>query len=271
MDGEDAEEVQHLQEKIAQIPELARQKELLHIHSTIAQCLSSKINERQLDVFFKLEEDIILNKAHQKDIIQALENEKGSWADKLRLFLIYYINSVSKSELLEMESILAKQNCPLFALNHIKNTKAFAHWAVSTDNAQPPKKEFWNIFSTLVSRGVQYLIPTKKDYYVTTIVENVMKNDKDLDYLYFDPIYLSKFPGSNTNEFRKKTPFKEGIVFMVGGGNYLEYQNIKDSLIKPNQQEILGLPFEKKIIYGSTEILNGAAFLSQLEQLGKGI
>ena len=26
---------------------------------------------------------------------------------------------------------------------------------------------------------------------------------------------------------RKSTPFKEAIVFMVGGGNYTEYQNLQ--------------------------------------------
>lgn len=76
-----------------------------------------------------------------------------------------------------------------------------------------------------------------------------------LDFLYWDP----RFPVGTAP--KKTTPFKEAIVFMVGGGNYLEYQNIRDYLARPNQQQSqasISPSLEKKIIYGSTEILTGS-------------
>jgi len=126
------------------------------------------------------------------------------------------------------------------------------------------------MFSSIVSKGVEYLIPANKDFYVTRVVDSIMdiKEDKlTQDYLYWDP----RFPGKETP--KKTTPFKEAIVFMVGGGNYLEYQNIKDYLLKPmhqmqQQQNSISPSLDKKIIYGSTEILTGSAFLKQLEMLG---
>jgi hypothetical protein len=42
------------------------------------------------------------------------------------------------------------------------------------------------------------------------------------NYLYFDP----KFPPNSAP--RKNTPFREAIVFMIGGGNYIEYQNLQE-------------------------------------------
>lgn len=111
------------------------------------------------------------------------------------------------------------------------------------------------MFGSMVSAGMQYIIPHNKDYYVTRVVDAVMdlKYDKlgtnyeklesfpsfttilavflwviyfnflgISDYLYFDP----KFPPNSAP--RKNTPFREAIVFMVGGGNYLEFQNLKD-------------------------------------------
>jgi len=59
---------------------------------------------------------------------------------------------------------------------------------------------------------------------------------------------------------RKNTPFKDAIVFIIGGGNYVEYQNLQDYAKK--------LP-TKKILYGSTELLNASQFLSQLSELSK--
>jgi hypothetical protein len=63
---------------------------------------------------------------------------------------------------------------------------------------------------------------------VTRIVDAVMmmKNELGVDkYLYFDPKVPKKMRQSATP--RKNTPFKEAIVFVIGGGNYIEYQNIQ--------------------------------------------
>lgn len=86
------------------------------------------------------------------------------------------------------------------------------------------------------------------------------------EYLYLDP----KFPLNSTP--RKNTPFKEGIVFIVGGGNYLEYQNLRDFVQKQaSPQDISLATVEKQIIYGSTEICTGPEFLRQLGSLGQSI
>jgi len=46
------------------------------------------------------------------------------------------------------------------------------------------------------------------------------------DYRYFDPKQLRATDSSQIP--RNRTPFQEAIVFMVGGGNYIEYQNLVD-------------------------------------------
>jgi len=272
----DAEEIS-LQEKISQIPELNRQKELLLIHTTIAQCLVEKINERQLDVYFTLEEVLMMNQGSKlQDIVNAIDNDKGTCEDKVRLFLIYYISNSSKitqNDLALLESKLKEKNCNVAALKYLQKIKSFTdHWATSSGNSQKPKEnENWlNMFSSIVSKGVEYLIPANKDFYVTRVVDSIMDIREDKitqDYLYWDP----RFPGKETP--KKNTPFKEAIIFMVGGGNYLEYQNMRDHLLRPaqhhHQQQISISPsLDKKIIYGSTEILTGNAFLKQLEMLG---
>jgi len=80
------------------------------------------------------------------------------------------------------------------------------------------------------------------------------------NYLYFDP----KFPRGTAP--KKSTQFKEAIVFIVGGSNYVEYQNLKEYCEKSFENGPLQ---EKKIIYGSTELLNGEDFLKQLERISQ--
>lgn len=43
------------------------------------------------------------------------------------------------------------------------------------------------------------------------------------DYLYLDPKQLKV-----TEMPRNRAPFQDAVVFLVGGGNYIEYQNLVD-------------------------------------------
>lgn len=50
------------------------------------------------------------------------------------------------------------------------------------------------------------------------------KNSTEVEeYHYLDPkqLKLTEIP-------RNRSPFQEAIVFVVGGGNYIEYQNLVD-------------------------------------------
>jgi hypothetical protein len=88
-----------------------------------------------------------------------------------------------------------------------------------------PAQDFLKSFTDLVSASVKYLIPATKDYHVTRVVDAVMelKSSPDIDnYLYLDP----KFQPDAAP--RKTTPFRQAIVFVLGGGNYLEYLNLMD-------------------------------------------
>jgi hypothetical protein len=72
-----------------------------------------------------------------------------------------------------------------------------------------------------------------------------------------DPKVQKKLRGKDMP--RKSTPYKEAIVFVIGGGNYVEYQNLQEYSKK--------VP-AKRIVYGSTEILNSSQFLTQIAALG---
>lgn len=46
-------------------------------------------------------------------------------------------------------------------------------------------------------------------------------------YRYFDPKLLRP-PAADAAAVRSRVAFQEAIVFVVGGGNYIEYQNLVD-------------------------------------------
>lgn len=54
-------------------------------------------------------------------------------------------------------------------------------------------------------------------------MENRSSPETD-DYRYFDPKLLR----GNENMARARSTFTEAIVFVVGGGNYVEYENMRD-------------------------------------------
>jgi sec1 family domain-containing protein 1 len=55
-----------------------------------------------------------------------------------------------------------------------------------------------------------------------------------------------------------RTPYRDVIVFMIGGGSYSEYQRI---------QEYCTSHPDRTVTYGSAELINGESFLRQLGSL----
>lgn len=64
---------------------------------------------------------------------------------------------------------------------------------------------------------------------VTKIVDELIEMKQSAqtdDYCYYDPRQLNK---SQSEQLPKnRTVFQDAIVFVVGGGNYIEYQNLMD-------------------------------------------
>ncbi|KAE8698770.1 SEC1 family transport protein SLY1 [Hibiscus syriacus] len=105
------------------------------------------------------------------------------------------------------------------------------------------------------------LIESEVDTSAFQAVDALMegKPNPEIDsYLVFDPPAPKSSSGSSSSHL--KGPFKEAIVFMIGGGNYVEYGSLQD--LAKHQQPV------KNVIYGTTEILTGMEFVEQLSQLG---
>lgn len=77
------------------------------------------------------------------------------------------------------------------------------------------------------------------------------------DYRYLDPKLLR----GDVSAPRAQTPFKEAVVFVVSGGNYIEYQNLVDYARAKG----------KGVVYGCTDLVNATQFVEQLSRLGQEI
>lgn len=81
------------------------------------------------------------------------------------------------------------------------------------------------------------------------------------DYLYLDPKLMK---GSSSAAMpRNRAAFQDAVVFIVGGASYIEYQNLVDYVRQKQSSNV-----SKRIIYGSSTLINAEQFVKQLTALG---
>ena len=150
---------------------------------------------------------------------------------------------------------------------------------------------------SLVS-GVKNFLPVNKDITITKIVESLMDPAsasssaiaKTEDYLYFDPRSKDArgtMPGAHSSRQQqapggfgaptvgttatfgqRRQGFSEAIVFTVGGGSMDEYGNLQDWARRTSAAQGQG-GVKRRVVYGSTEIVNAEDFVSVVARLGK--
>lgn len=146
-------------------------------------------------------------------------------------------------------------------------------------------------FDNLIS-GVKNFLPANKDLTLTKITESLMDPQnastsalqKTESFMYFDPRSAhargtmpssAKDARSGAQEKRGMDPsfsrmrqgFSEAIVFTVGGGSMDEYGNLQDWAKRSASTS--SAMNKKKVVYGSTELVNATSFLQELSKLGQ--
>ncbi|KIV81769.1 hypothetical protein PV11_03931 [Exophiala sideris] len=141
--------------------------------------------------------------------------------------------------------------------------------------------------------GVKNFLPANRDLTVTKIVESIMDPPaasssaiaKTEGYLYFDPRSAhargttggSNPPsrsgqpaaGVNPSFGQRRQGYSEAIVFTVGGGSMDEYGNLQEWVKRTTAPGSGVAPRSRRVVYGSTELVNGEDFLRELVKLGQ--
>lgn len=148
-------------------------------------------------------------------------------------------------------------------------------------------------FDTLIS-GVKNFLPANKDLTLTKITESLMDPQnastsalqKTEGFLYFDPRSANargtmppsakdaragtvQSRGIEASFGQRRQGFSDAIVFTVGGGSMDEYGNLQDWAKRTSGGAGgAGAISRKRVVYGSTEMVNAESFVKELAKLG---
>uniref|UniRef100_A0A4W4DZA5 Sec1 family domain containing 1 n=1 Tax=Electrophorus electricus TaxID=8005 RepID=A0A4W4DZA5_ELEEL len=233
---------------VSSLPELLEKKRLIDLHTNVATAVLDHIKSRKLDVYFEYEEKLMSKSTLDKSLLDIITDpDAGTPEDKMRLFLIFYITAQqppSEVRLYASPTIKALIYCQEFSLWKMP-VLPYTCGAIAT-----------HLFSRVMNTGSQFVMEGVKNL--------VLKQHVSI-YLLLGLNSCHGDVSSNMHGFPSSSPLLtliilQAIVFVVGGGNYIEYQNLVD-YTKAKQG--------KRVMYGCSELFSAAQFMKQLSQLGQ--
>lgn len=278
-EAKDAETAKKLAAAIQNLPELRKRKQMIDLHTNIATGLLDQIKERGLDGYFQVEEELLMRPTNfnVERVIALIQGHRGTPDDKLRLFLVYFLcmEAPSNSWLDKCVNALRSAGVDDFrAYEFVKSIKAFTqNMAAIPPSPKQPATALGavgavgtTVLGTLsqVADGVNRLIVSEDKALAAARVCNTLMDARG-DQNVLDK-YLFLDPKSNTPPPIRA--FKDAILFVVGPGNYVEYQNCRDHVCAT--ADAAGkkfVPNGKSLIYGATELAAGNQFLACLHDL----
>lgn len=268
------------------LPEMTEHKRLLDMHTNILTELIKNIKDRELDKFYENEFDFEscnekVCTQHMKDI---LASSKGTPTDKYRAFLCLYLakknmNKLAFDTFLQELKNMSIDISAVYFINQLEKLKTMnIHIHVSaplthsnsgtTATFKDQLNTYGNIFidkGINILQGAKSLLPKRREIKITKLVETLIENKPSSlndQFVYIDP----KTPPSDATvggshverSYIKQDHVKDYIIFVIGGGNYIEVSALKDLEEKMN----------KKIIYGTTDFVRPENFVQELNEIG---
>lgn len=258
----------HLMSAVNSLPELTERKRMIDKHTNIATALLGEIKARSLDGFYNIEDDMLGRGSVDRTALLNILKGKGTVEDKLRTAIVYLLSLevTPAADIEAIEGTLREAGVDLSSFLYVKKIKSLnitlaAATAGSRSNLVDWAEKLYGQSISAVTAGVKNLLSGGRQLAVTRAVEALMEarpGPETEAYLFFDPRSPKT---SSPARGHIQGPFKEAIVFMIGGGNYNELASLQE--LAQRQQPV------KNIIYGTTEILTGKEFVEQLGVLGQ--
>lgn len=270
------------------LPALLDRKKQLEVHTSILQAVMNQVAARDVPQFYELESALATGQ-YKTDLAQAKEevkkllaaDSKGTLEDKLRLLVVFALATTAKTaDLDEVTAVLQDDKLALPIMKYLKQLRSMHMLPSATDMLQEmsitdtsQSASSTAMLSSLMAKAttqatgllakatdkVAGMLGKINKHHATVVVENLCDfKGEDENYLYLDPkvkgdVDVARLRSTSLT----RTPAREVICFVVGGGSYGEYQNLH-----------MLASDKRNITYGSTEVLNATSFLKQLESLG---
>uniref|UniRef100_A0A8R1HSR0 Sec1 family domain-containing protein 1 n=1 Tax=Caenorhabditis japonica TaxID=281687 RepID=A0A8R1HSR0_CAEJA len=280
---------------VTSLPQLLEAKRLIDLHTNVATTLLDSIKERKLDVLFELEQKLLQHSPLDQPVTQILGNISNQ-EDVLRVLIIAFLcqETVTQNGYDQMINLLKERGIEESALNHVQKLKSISQLgsrvaSAHTEEHQGAGTKTISMFGKLLSHsskfvmeGVKNLVPKEHNLPLTKMVDSLntppssagissavginqmiggasQTPDIDETFSFFDPKLMHQ-PTKDTILQTRQHPAHDLILFVVGGGNYVEYQNLVDYGKRKNLA---------RVTYGCTELVNPTQFCDQLTRLGR--
>ena len=274
-----------LADAVQSLPELQENKRVIDKHTNIATALLGSIKQRGLDEYYAIEEDLLVGKGDKPSVMSLLQaTGRGSAEDKVRLAIVYTLSAtegVSPQDAEAVEGALRASGADTAALTYVKrmmslNASLKKNMSANDGAAGAPGHQRNNSSQAnildwadklygqsvnTITKGVKNLLSGERVLPIAVAVDALMANQQTPEtaaYAYMDP----KTPRGKSTTPREGDPaFQDGICFVIGGGNYIEYQSLLELTARERSHV-------RSVVYGSTSLVTGENFLKVLANLG---
>eukprot|EP00698_Gefionella_okellyi_P007606 TRINITY_DN1860_c0_g1_i1.p1 TRINITY_DN1860_c0_g1~~TRINITY_DN1860_c0_g1_i1.p1 ORF type:complete len:590 (+),score=94.54 TRINITY_DN1860_c0_g1_i1:116-1885(+) len=251
-------ETRQLKDAMDSLPEMQQRKANIDKHMAIATFLMDQIKQRDLHLLFAAEDRLITRNAADKSELLA-QMAKASKDDQLRTYLVYFICTGNADA--AMEKQLLESGVDMMIVQSVKKLRMSS--TIQTQIAAPAPKY---ALGSLVSEWAEKIATSQTLSTFTTAIKSVMPAQTLTPVTRAVEAILDPKPSTDNDEFRYFDPkassqtrytgvLRQAIVFVVGGGTYAELTNLR---------EWSKASHGRSIVFGSTEIVNAAQFISQL-------
>ncbi|VDM58423.1 unnamed protein product [Angiostrongylus costaricensis] len=276
MEGNDADEAMtsllsdttaKLGSTVTSLTQLLESKRLIDLHTNVATTLLDYIKLRKLDVLFELEQKILQRSPLEMPLLRLLADISNP-EDVLRVILINYLCQENMNKNVFLRPIIFTSR----SVSQLGKSAPEEHQGAGTKTINMFNK-LLSHSSRFVMEGVKNLVPKKHNLPLTRMVDSLVTSpssssvginqmmgasqpSENSELCYLDPKVMHTISRDTSNAVRSRQPPPQDVMlFVIGGGNYVEYQNLVD------YGKSKGL---QRVTYGCTELVNPRQFTDQV-------